>query len=462
MTTWLPEVDRTEKRLYRAIARAIRRDLRSGRLSPGDRLPTHRELADDLGIAVGTVTRAYAEAERQGLVRGEIGRGTFVRGEEEEPLVPDLRIRSEPSGFVDLSLNYPLYTEDPDLAPVLEDLARRRDLPDLLHYHPSEGHRRHRRAGAKWAAGFGVECDPSSVVVCAGAQHGLTVSLGSIAEPGDLVLTEELTYPGIRGVADLLHLKLQGVALDDQGLRPDAFAAICRQRKVRALYVTPTLQNPTSTILPGDRRREIADIAKEHDVWIVEDDVHRLLANDAPPPLASLAPERTFFIAGTSKSITGGLRVAFLVPPPAKLGRVTQTVWATVWVVAPLCVEIVSTWIEDGTAEATVERKCREGEARQKMAREILGDFEYRSHPNGLYLWIQLPPPWTSAEFTMAARRRGVGVTPSGLFLVDDREPPDAVRICLGAPADRSRLGEALKTLADLLRSAPGLGPAIV
>lgn len=462
-TTPLLSVELGQDRLYLAIVKAIRRDIQSGRLQPGERLPTQRELADNLGVAVGTVTRAYTEAERQSLVRGEIGRGTFVREAAAPSIEPSLRLPAdaEPE-FIDLSLNYPLYSEEPDLAPALRELATRPDLSDLLHYQASEGMRRHRRAGVAWLERFGVTAGADSVVVCAGAQHALTVSLASVAQPGDLILTEQLTYPGVRGVAELLHLKLVGVAMDEHGLRPDALAAICRQRKARALYLTPTLQNPTSTTLSESRRREIVAIAREHDLWIVEDDVHRRLVADAPPAIATLAPNRTFFIAGTSKSVAGGLRIAFLAAPPAAIARVVQSVWATVWVVPPLCAEVVTGWIQDGTADATVMRKRKECAARQKLARRILRDYPYQSHGHGLYVWLPLPAPWTSSKFAAAARDRRVGVTPSEMFRVDEGEAPAAVRICLGAPHDRATLERALHTLVAVLSSSPGLGASIV
>jgi DNA-binding transcriptional MocR family regulator len=460
MTIWTPELESHGKRLYAAITDAIRRDIQSGRLGPGDRLPPHRELADALGVAVGTVTRAYGEAENEGLVRGEIGRGTFVR----DPSSGDggMRIPVIPDGFVDLSMNFPLHGDDPDLASTLQELAHRPDLADLLRYQPSEGTPRHRRAGAEWARRFGVEASPEDVVVCAGAQHAMTSVLGAVAQPGDRVLVEELTYPGIKGAAGHLHLKLSPVAMDADGLLPDALAAACRQRRPRVLYLCPTLQNPTSSILSAERRERIVEIAREHDLWILEDDVHRRLVPDPPPALATLAPERTFFIAGTSKSVAGGLRVAFLVVPPGQRTRVAQSVWATVWVVPPLCAEILAGWIEDGTAEKAVERKRTEAARRQELARQILGSASYRAHPNGFYLWLELPPPWTGTRFAAAARQRGVGVTPSDVFRVDDTPGPDAVRVCLGAVEDRRALRGALETLAGLLSEAPGFGPSMV
>ncbi len=460
MTIWTPRLEPDQKSLYTAIADAIGRDIRAGQLRPGDRLPPHRELADALGLAVGTVTRAYGEAESRGLVRGEIGRGTFVRdpGRPE----PGMMTEASPTDFVDLSMNFPLHSLDPDLAPALRRLADRPDVSGLLRYQPSEGTRAHRETGAEWARTFGVPASADDVVVCAGAQHALTAVMGTVAAPGDTVLTEELTYPGVKGVAGLLHLKLSPVAMDREGILPDAVEAACRQRRPKAIYLSPTLQNPTTSVLSEERRRALVDIARRYELRILEDDVHRRLVPDPPPAIASLAPERTFFVAGTSKSVAGGLRVAFLVTPPGQRPRVAPAVWASVWVVPPLCVEITRQWIADGTAERTVERKRAEARRRQEIARRALGGHRYRAHPDGLYVWLELPPPWTSATFAAAARGRGIGVTPSEVFRVDDTPGPAAVRVCLGAVDDREVLRGALTRLGALLSESPGFGPSMV
>lgn len=450
-TLWL---DPGNDPLYLAIVKAIRRDIRSGRLRPGSRLPTHRELADELGVAVGTVTRAYAEAERQGLVQGEIGRGTFVadRQTKSDPAIPLAPSASRP--FLDLSQNYPLYSEDPDLASALRHLADDPELARLTQYHSSDGLLRHREIGARWIERFGATFRPADVVVTAGAQHAMTCALAAVARPGELLLTEELTYPGIRGVADTLHLKLGAVAMDEHGIRPDALRSLCRQRKARALYVTPTAQNPTAATIPLERRREIVEIAREYDLWILEDEVHRVLVGSDLPPFAALAPGRTFLLAGTSKSVCGGLRVAFLGCPANQTRAAIQSVWATVWMVPPLCVEVIARWIDDGTAEETIRRKRDECTARQRLAAEILAGHRFRAHPHGLTVWLDLPEPWTSATFVAAARARGVSVTPSGLFRIDDSEPPNAVRICLGAVPRREDAAEALRILVEVLESA--------
>jgi DNA-binding transcriptional MocR family regulator len=460
VTIWSPHIG-SEKPRYVAIVDALVGDIDAGRLQPGEQLPTHRDLADHLGVSIGTITRAYAAAERRGLVRGEIGRGTFVAG-----AAVDLYGAAEfgllDPGVIDLAVTRPLYDLDPDLAATLRALARRPELPELLHYQPNAGIRRHRVVGAQWASRFGVGTDAENILVCAGTQNALNVALTTVCGPGDAVFVEELTYPGLRALANLLEFKLVPLPMDKDGLLPDAFESACRQRRAKALYTVPTIHNPLTTTMPEARRREIASVATRHGIAIIEDAIHHLLADDAPPPLSVMAPENSYFIAAMSKVVTGGIRVAYLVAPPGMVEPLTQAVWATNWMAAPLCCEIAATWIENGTADETMRRKKEEARTRVKMAREILAGFDLRADDCGHHAWLELPDRWESAVgFAAETRRRGVAVTPADIFAVGGNTP-NAVRLSLSAPRSHDALSTGLKKIAQALSGPPGLGPAIV
>jgi DNA-binding transcriptional MocR family regulator len=461
MTIWKPELPAGDTPHYIMIANALAKDVATGRLREGHRLPTHRELADALGVAVGTVTRAYAEAARRGLVHGEIGRGTFVTPTTPQPasFAPS---GDQPTDVIDLSLNLPCASVAPDLGGALRTLAKRRDLAELLRYQPHAGHARHRAAGVAWAARAGLRASAEQVLVCAGAQHAMAAVFSALAKPGDRVLTEALTYPGMKALASLLHLPLEGVAMDAEGLRTDALADALRSSGAKFLYCMPTIHNPVGGVLSEARRREIAALARAHDVAIIEDDVHRFLVPDAPPPIAHFAPERTYHIAGTSKAIAGGLRVAFVVAPLDAVDRLAQSIWATTWMVPPLMAEIAAMWLEDGTADRVVQGQRREAAARQRLARKILGRLAAPAHPNALHLWLELPAPWRGEPFAREALRRGVAVAPAEAFAVGRGAVPHAVRIGLGAARDRAELERALEILAATVARSPSPGPSIM
>jgi DNA-binding transcriptional MocR family regulator len=461
VTTWIPDLRQRSGPRYLAIAEALAEDADTGRLAPGARLPTHRELADRLGVTVGTVTRAYAEAARRSLVSGEVGRGTFVRAPMARVSIAAPAAR-EDAGVVDLRSNLPPSVpgggEAATLARTLKALGRRKDLAGLLAYPPEGGARAHRAAGAEWVERSGLKATPERTLVSSGSQHGMTAVFAALMGPGDVVLAEALTYPGMKTLAGLLSLRLQGLAMDDQGLRPDAFAAACRARPPKALYCVPTLQNPTTSLMPEERRREIAAIARAHGVLIVEDDVHGRILEKAPRPLSAFAPELSVYLTGTSKVLAPGLRIGFIVAPEPLVQRIAAAIRGTTWMAAPLMAEIAARWIADGSAESILRRKRKEAAARQRLAARILPP-QARGHPAAYHLWLHLPKPWRSEGFAEAARQRGVLVTPAAAFAIGRGPAPDAVRVCLGAARDISALERGLRTLAELLGAAPEPAP---
>jgi DNA-binding transcriptional MocR family regulator len=255
-------------------------------------------------------------------------------------------------------------------------------------------------------------------------------------------------------------VRLQGIAedRDGTGISPAAIEAACKRHRVRALYCVPSFHNPTTAQLGVEKRRELARLAAKHDFHVLEDDVHRLLSAAPPAPVATLARDRTFYVASFSKAVVAGLRVAFLVPPPSLVARATEAVWATVWTVPGLTVEVAATWIEDGTADEVVSRKRREAGERQKLRARVLAGARHDAQPNGYYTWLHLPAPWTSVEFALEARERGVAVTPSTAFLVGQIPAPAAVRVCVGAPETRADVERGLRILRELLASGPTRG----
>lgn len=455
MTIWLPVLSGLPEPKYQAIVDALDRDISAGVLPAGARLPTQRELAARLGIAIGTVSRAYAAAEQRGLLSGEVGRGTFVR-RREPGVVEGANDEGDDTALLDLSKGRLVRdSRDPTLRRSLEAIARRSDLDRLVdYYHPAAGMARHRTAGASWIRRSGLDIDPDGVVVTSGAQHGAALVLATIARPGDVILTEEVTYAGIKALASLLHLEVRGVALDEHGILPDHFEAACRSGGVRALFCMPNLQNPTGRTMPLARRQHIAAIAEACDVALIEDDVNGFLAADPLPPLTQLAPSRTYYVTGTSKSLAPGLRIGYVVPPPQRLERIAGTIRATTWLTSPILAELVTQWIESGEADAIVEWKRSEIAARHALALSVLGQW-LPPGPVSFHLWLPLPDPWRTEAFVAQARSRGVMVTPSQEFMIGRGNAPHAVRLCLGATLGRDRLEEGLQRLATLLHQGP-------
>ena len=460
MTIWLPDLSDRRGPRYLAIADALADDIASGRLKEGERLPTHRELAYRLGITVGTVSRAYAEAETRGLTVGEVGRGTFIRKNAiSSSGVFLLAPGHHRSGIVDFGLNLPVQGDGP--ARLAESIARLSKGPGilskLLDYQPELGLASHRAAGAAWLRLTKVHVDADRIAVTSGAQHGLAATLMAISRPGNLVLTEHLTWPGIKDLADQLHLRLHGVEMDELGLRPDAFESACRSMQPVALYTMPTLQNPTAVVMPDERRRKVVDIARHYGVTIIEDDVYGFLLGDSvPTPLAMMAPEQVYYITSMAKCLMPGLRVGFVAAPPGKVDRIGAAVRVTIRMTPPLLAEVVSGWIADGTAAAMVTIQRDQVRQRQAIARRLFErvDFngnELTSDHHAFHMWLPMPKSWRVEDFVTEARRQDVILMGAEPFQVDRGHVQRHVRVCLGAPPTLADVERGLTILAGIL-----------
>ena len=468
MTSWTPDLSHRDGPRYRAIADAMAAGLRKGELKPGDRLPTHRDLAYRLGVTVGTVTRAYAEAQRRGLLEGHVGRGSFLAGLTGQGsslgpsgLSPGFGMAEhEPSGMIELSLAFPPQSSDELLQRTLAELARQPGIARLLNYQPHAGMAHHRAAGAAWIGRHGFDVPAERIIVTAGAQHGLCIVTGALLAPGDLLLSECLTYPGLRAVGELFKLRLKGVPLDESGIVPEALEAICRTEAPRAIYCMPGLQNPTGAVMPAERRQAIAAILRRYRVALIEDDIYGFLGAELPP-LSAMMPELGHYLVGTSKSLGPGLRIGFLVTPPGPNTSYVAALRATTWMAPPLLAEIVCRWITDGTAARMVEAQRRNAAERQVLASRLLEGFDYRAHPNSFYGMLHLPPPWRASDFVAAGARRGLRLRAAETFAVD-QGAPEAVRLCICAIDNVEILTDGLERVVALLREGPGADNLVV
>jgi DNA-binding transcriptional MocR family regulator len=458
MTIRLPPEAQRKGPIYREIADAIARDVQAGRLKPGDRLPTHRELAGQLGVTVTTITRAYRDGERRGLISGEVGRGTFVRGGALDAFA-DI---SEP-GPINLSFNSLMpYAHAADLADRLAAAVPRTEGLRVFDYQPPAGARRNRSAGAAWIARTGLDASPDRVIVTAGGQHAILLSLMALTVPGDEVLVEEFSYAGIKAAATHLNLRLRPVAMDGAGLIPASLDKAARSGGAKVLYTVPTLQNPTASVMPDARRREVAGVVRKHRVKVIEDDVYGFLVPEAAPLSSFLEPDAALYVTSTSKSIAPGMRVGYLLAPAGLIDRLSVAVLRTIVNAPPAMAELATSLIRDGVADRIVEWKRKEIAARQEIASRLLEGLEVWTHPFSPHVWVQLPEPWTADAFTAQARDRGLIVSPAREFAIRQAFALRTIRVCLGPPRSRPALEDALRLLVRVVGQSEAASELVV
>jgi DNA-binding transcriptional MocR family regulator len=455
MTRWIPALTPDRPR-YVAIADAIAADLAEGKLKAGDRLPPHRELAWRLGVTVGTVTRAYQEAERRGLLSGEVGRGSYLKDPARSRSVLPSVLATAP-GILQMHIAAPPRVHaSADLDLALEEITKDGMRLRHLDYGPATGAQPYREMGADWLRRCGVEVSPTEIVVTAGAHAALIACLAATLRPGDPLLAESLTYPTLLPIARLLGLQLHALEMDAQGMIPASLEQALESCEARVLYVVPTLHNPTTITLSAERRQAIAAIARHRGLTIIEDDIFRLLAVDPPPAtIHSLAPERTYYITSLSKTVAPGLRVGFVATPPgaAEVLGVQQMIAGSR--VTGLTAEVARLWMAGGAAERILTDIRNELAMRRLIALKAFSTCAPRCTPGALFLWLPLPEQWRAGEFARAAEARGIRVTPGSAFAVGRRANDQAVRICLGLAEDRDVLKEGLQQLSRLIGEGP-------
>ena len=435
------------KARYKAVVDRYAQAIRSGQLPAGTRLPTHRTLAAGERISLATATRVYRELEEMGLVSGETGRGTFVR---DLSLPPGHGVDQQvvAAGVVDLNFNYPSLPEQGDaLREVLRQLAMAGDIDSHLRYQPHAGRLAEREIIARHLTCQHFTPDAENVLIVNGAQHGLAVTVMGLLRPGDVVAVDALTYSGFKVLAALYHLELAAIPCRPEGPDLQALHTLCQQRRVRAVYTMPTLHNPLGWVLNTGQRQALGDLARQHDLLIIEDAAYARLVSRPPPPVISYAPERTVYVTGFSKNIATGLRVGVVISPPRYRPEIERAIRATTWNTPTLISSLICAWIEDGTVARFEMQKRQDARQRQQVAREVLCGLPVVSHPDSYFVWLPLGEESRADRLANALMERRISVSTAEPFCVS-ATIPQALRIALGSvPFDSLR--QALLSVRD-------------
>jgi len=445
MTLWNSHLDCRDNARYIALANQIEVAIENGELSPGEKLPTHRKLAETLNVTVGTVTRGYAEAERRGLINAIVGSGTFVSSGQSLD-VQFNHSNPRQSTEIDLSLNLPIGNQSaPGLATVIEEISHESNhLNLLMQYQQENGTQRHRQWAANWLTDRSINCDAENITITCGGQNAVTLALAAATRANDSIAAEGLTYPGLKAAASQQSLKVIGLPMDDEGILPEAFANHSKLNHLRALYLCPSIQNPTNASMGLARRKQVIDIARDHDVWIIEDEIPTNYSAQNRQSFINLAPERSFYINSHSKTVAPGLRVGYLLSPPKLTGSVAASLRAQCWFAPTLNVEIAQRWLDKKESRDWLSIQKRILLKRQQLAEQILADYDIKLATGSFHVWLSLPEPWRSMEFQSLLLEKDVRVLSAESFAVGRFPAPQAIRICLSGPVTNDELEQGL------------------
>lgn len=462
MTIWLPTLDNALPK-YLALAQAIENAINSGELLPNEKLPPQRRLADALKVTVGTITRAYSEAERRGLVVAHVGRGTHVRGDDNintliQPMSQDI------AGKIDMQAAFaPHGPQTRMLTEAMSTMVKTPELlNNLLRYAPELGHPNHRASFKKWLENEPVDMQHSDFLFTHGGQHAISIAINAICREGDVILTDHLAFPGIVAAAQDKKVKVIGIEMDDEGIVPEKVLLACQRHKARILYLTPNSQNPCGSQLSIERRQALVEICRAHKVLIIEDDVQFIARADKPVSMQELAPEICFYITSFSKRFSGAMRIGVLISPNAFFNKLRLSIRASSWTNSPLLIHWLCQWMDNGELAQLEAWLTGEMNTRQAIARQHLSNWQIVSQNSSFNLWLTLPPQWLSHEFVQQADEQGVLVRSADDYRVEQSLPQPAIRLCLSRPNNHAELSEALIKLNALLEKGPSLREAVL
>ncbi|MEW9834958.1 PLP-dependent aminotransferase family protein [Mesorhizobium marinum] len=425
MTNWLPSLSDGSGPIYQRLADRIESDIAQGVLPPGTKLPPQRDLAFDIGVTIGTIGRAYALGRERGLVSGEVGRGTFVLGHDaagdhapHPAPIPfgGTRARSDESArrgqLVMDSTSAPDLGQGEVIGTLLADIAR--EHPDKIVDYTRSMPADWREAGARWLAADQWAPDPGTVVPTLGVHASAMAVIAAVTSPGDKIAFEQLTYSSISRSANLIGRRSIVIRTDDFGPVPEDFERLCAQQHPKLAFLIPSLHNPTLTITPVDRRRDIAEIARRHNVWLIEDAIYAAMLDEQPTPIATFLPERTFYVGGLAKTVSAGVRGGWVACPANLAARVQVAHKMVTGGMSFLLAELGARLVLSGQADAIRQAARDEIEAREAIVREAFAGLDMSSHKRAPFAWIKLPDPWLSGTFKNVAASEGV--------LIDDED----------------------------------------
>jgi DNA-binding transcriptional MocR family regulator len=471
--------------IYAQLASALAEAIRRGQIAIGSRLPSERDYARTLGVSRTTVTSAYHEISAMGLIRGYVGRGAIVIADDPDrapagvvpwpqlasrraPPVRSLNHARQPGliSFGDGWLHSSLIPQAA-LAAAASKVARDRSL--ITTPAPVLGLAALQTALIETWRTAGVKTTPSEVLITGGAQQGLNVIARALISPGDTVVCESATWYGAVHAFQAAGADVVGVAMDHEGVDPDALEDALVRLRPKLVYLIPTFQCPTGRLLGLQRRRRIVEIGARFHTPIVESHVYGDLAfGDRLPSLMSLAPTGLVIHQGSaSKTISPALRLGWLVAPRAAMGLLASAKSSLDLSTPALAQALLADFLNSGAYARHQVRIRSELRARRDALTAALAaqcaELRFAVPQGGVYLWAQLPRLMPAQMLEAAAAAQGVSIRGGDSFLVNGAASSH-IRLCFAAPAldeisvGAERLGKALRTVLEGQRNATAPG----
>lgn len=449
--SWKPDLSHTSGPKYLALVSLMEEDIKKGVLKAGTKLPPQRELADYLNVNLSTISRAFKLCGQKGLLSASVGNGTYVSADVTAETI--LLCGQESSHMIEMGALVPQVPSGRRVKLYTEQLLKRPDALNLFSYGAPEGTPRQREAGVAWLQKSGFYTDREHILLAAGGQNALMAALGACLECGEHLGTDPLTYPGVKTAAKLLGIHLIPIQQERFEMTEDGIRYAVRNEKIKGIYVIPDYHNPTTHMMPLETRKMIARLARENQLLVIEDGINNLLAENPLPPIASFAPEHVIYLSSLSKTVSAGLRTAFIHVPQNYHKRLATTLYSMNISISPLLASVSSGLIEDGVADEIIRERRQDLTTRNTIVDQELQGFVTAGGSTSPMRYIRLPEYFTGKSFEICAKQVGVQVYGSERFSVGNKPAESAVRISVITPATVEVLTEGVKRLRNILDS---------
>lgn len=448
--SWKPDLSKTAGPKYAVLAELLEDDIKSGKLKAGTKLPPQRELADFLDLNLSTISKAYKLCGQKGLLSASVGNGTYVASDAAAETV--LLCGRENAHIIEMGAIVPSVSCNLIVKQYTESLMKRPDALQLFSYGAPGGTKRQCEAGVTWLRKSGLDTDRTHIVLAAGGQNALTAVLGALWKAGDKIGTEQSTYPGVKTAAKLFGIHLLPVRMSGQEITEEGIRYAVQNENIKGLYVIPDYQNPTAHIMSLETRKMIAKAAEKEKLLVIEDGINNLLEDNPMPPIAAFAPEQAIYISSLSKTVSPGLRTAFIYVPERFHERLATALYSMNISISPLLATVSAALIEDGAADEILANRKKDIRERNAVVNQILKEFVLPGELTAPLRYVRLPEYFTGKGFEICARQAGVEVYGAERFCVGSRIPEKAIRISVITPPSLEILTEGLNRLKALLK----------
>ena len=448
--TWKPDLSNIKGPLYKALANLLEEDIRNGVLKPGDKLPPQRELADFLDLNLSTISRTFKLCEQKGLISGEIGKGTYISSDANvnSTLLDPAKVKN----LIEMGATHPTRAQNKYVIKFIENMLCQPDSDKYLEYSSPCGTLAQRGIGVKWLKEVNLNTTEDNILLASGSQNALCSILSSLFQPGDRIGTDPLTYSGIKTLSKMLGIQLVPIMQETNEMSPLALRNYCKNNELKGIYLIPDHQNPTTHSMSLKTRKEIAEIAKEYNIIIIEDGINTILSGNHNIPIAALAPDQTIYISSTSKALCAGLRVSFIAVPPIHKKTLELALYNINMMVSPFNAEIVCQLINSPVGDKIVKERKQMVIERNNLTDSILNGFDLLGDKYCNFRWLLLPKGWSGKVFETCAKNAGVQVYCGERFAVGNSPVPAAVRLSIVAPKDLNELKIGLNIIKTILR----------